>query len=163
MVQISTGSPLGSSVSMNELVGTDLTIGSRVIFFGLDYDSIGQGTWVFPVNTSQHFSSACQNSTTADGDNISFKVWLAKGTYSITLDYWKNNNQGIIKIDIDGTTVMTVDQYNSSATSNMQTTETGINVSTSGLKTITFKVDGKNASSSDYWGVFSAIIIRRTG
>jgi hypothetical protein len=126
------------------------------------YDSIGQGTWAFTSTPNAWSGYFWQNSSHADGDNISYKVYLAAGTYSIRLLARKGNNAPVVDIDIDGAEVASFDLYAGSDQENQLLSDTGNVISTGGLKTLRLRVDGKNGSSSDYCARIGLVILWRT-
>lgn len=131
-----------------------------------NYNSIGQGNWGLSASSAVWSYFYWHNSITgtqANGDNISYKVYLQKGTYTIRLLAVQAANKGIIDVDIDSTEVASFDMYKSGvAVPNTMFTQTGIIISTSGLKTLKLRIDGRNASSSDYVLLLSSISIWRT-
>lgn len=72
----------------------------------------------------------------------------ASGTYSMNLLWIKYTDHGIVKVTIDGTLVLTLDEYGTLARNQISTTA-GI-VLTAGYHTITFTTAGKNAASTGY-------------
>ena len=71
-------------------------------------------------------------------------------------------NRGIMKIYIDDIEVASFDKYSSIAKYNVTKTKTGINISTTGLKTLKIKCVGQNISSSGYYMHFQSITLWRT-
>ncbi|MBA7569583.1 hypothetical protein ES708_11324 [subsurface metagenome] len=126
------------------------------------YDSIEAGTWKFVGSGAQYCGGYIHNFSIDDADAIRFKVYLEAGTYLLALFYQKEANFGICDIDIDEDEVATVDMYASSAEMNKLHTETDIAVATAGIKTITCRVDGKHASSTDYEIRISGLSLWRT-
>jgi hypothetical protein len=102
-------------------------------------------------------------SSGAQNDEITFKVALAAGTWSITWMIFKLVNAGIYTISLDGVSQGTVDGYNSGTQVNQMMTLTGLVATTSGLHDLNFKMATKNASSSGYYGdLQGAIVLWRT-
>ena len=125
------------------------------------YDSIGAGTWSFALSTSQWFNGAFRNNG-SDGDNITYKLFLAKGTYKIVHMGMTTNADGILKVDIDGTTRLTVDGYSAGTVANVRTASSTFVVSSSGIVDLKIKCDGKHASSSNYYIRSQALTLYRT-
>ena len=73
----------------------------------------------------------------------------------------ENTDAGIVDIYIDADEVASFDPYGGAGVSTSYT-DTGNVVATSGLKTITLKIDGKNGSSSNYFVRLQAIFFYRT-
>ncbi len=135
----------------------------HVTILPLSYDSIGQGTWIVGGELTAHYlQEVLYNSSTNDGDNISYKVYLEAGTYTLLLFARTTNAYGIVDIDIDAGEVASFDQYSASPVENVRNIQTAINVATAGIKTLKVRVDGKNGSSSGYSGVIGYIALWRT-
>lgn len=114
------------------------------------YISIGQGTWVFTTSAANWFYGALTHTPANDGDNLSWKVYLAAGTYTLFIMNTTSNTMGIIDFDIDAVEVASFDLYTVGLVHNARRTETGIVIASSGLYTLKLRVDGKNASSGGY-------------
>lgn len=153
---------LAGSIAYAKLVGTDIGVGSRTTIFGSDYSSIGQGTWAYSMTASQIRQGYFENTSTADGDNISFQTYLGAGTYTLYFITYKTSACGIVDIDIDGGEVASFDLYAAGDTFNTTVNQASIAVATSGIKTIRVRLDGKHGSSSDYICPLSYIILVRT-
>lgn len=125
-------------------------------------DSVGQGTWTWIYYTGYPYLTQYYNSTLADGDNLSWKRYLAKGTYTLKLLACACSDAGIVDIDIDGEEIASFNLYDASGDADKINTQANIVISESGIKTIRLRVDGKNASSSSYRAQISMIDIYRT-
>jgi len=151
-------------IGANDPVWADVAAGAgegHVTISLIAYSSIGQGTWTIGVDTGRIGNLVVQNTTTDDGDNISYKVYLATGTYTLYFLYGTGSDGGIIDFYIDAVEVASVDTYSGSGSSNNVLTQVSI-VVTDGLKTLKLDVDGKNGSSSGYKAAFSSLILYRT-
>lgn len=85
-----------------------------------------------------------------DGDEYIFYIPLAAGSYTLSFRHMGNNDRGKIDCYWDGVKQgSTTDLYASSASYNVIVTFPITNL-TDGQHTLMFKVNGKNASSSDY-------------
>ncbi len=124
--------------------------GGHITILLHNYDSIGQGTWVYAQDSPTMFNGIFYPSSAANLDNITYKAFLAAGTYTIRLVSSTNTANGIIDIDIDGAEVASFDTYAASLIKNVLFTDTGNVVATPGVKSIKMRVDGKNGSSSGY-------------
>jgi len=137
-------------------------VGFQVAYiFGFSYDSIGQGTWVAWTDSNQAYRGI-YNSSNADGDNISYKIYLAKGTYKLICLASKNADRAIMQILLDGSEIASWDLYNDSMVNNALLSQDNIAVNSDGIKTITIKANGHNASSSGYYVAFSYLALFRT-
>lgn len=135
--------------------------GGHVVLFAVYYNSIGQGTWTPTVLSTTRFQTYLLSASAADGDNVSWKAYLPKGTWTLRLSYVRNTDKGIADIDIDDTEVVSLDCYGV-ADADAELSQTSISIATSGLKTIKLRVDGKHASSSGYAMGVAAIALWRT-
>jgi hypothetical protein len=91
-------------------------------------------------------------------------VWeinLPAGTYNIMIAHTKSINRGIYHVYVEGVDVANFDGYNGS-TSYVLNTITGIAIA-GGMTEIKIKMEAKNGSSSDYFGVLYRIELLRTG
>jgi hypothetical protein len=144
-------------VDFNLLAGSD---GLSMEPYMWSAQSVGQGTWVAAISPSLYKTGYYYNSSTNNGDNITYTFICSAGTYTIETLFYHATIEGIIDIYIDGVEVDSVDCYAGSA-ANLVNTTSG-QVLTAGSHTLKYQVDGKNASSSDYACVFEDIIIYRT-
>lgn len=127
----------------------------------LSYDSIGQGTWAIGISSNQVLNYIFSNTSGVDGDNLSYKVYLAAGTYTLQLYTASHTDRGIADFDIDGVEVASFDLYVGVGWNTVKT-QTSIAVATSGLKTLRVRADGKNESSSSYVIPLTSIALWRT-
>jgi dihydroxyacid dehydratase/phosphogluconate dehydratase len=125
-------------------------------------DAVDAGTWIIGADSDRVRNGTLYNSSTADQDAVSYKVYMLAGTYTCKFLGTTNTNQSILKIKIDGSTVVTEDMYDSVLTRNVVKTTTGIVVTAEGVKTIQVIADGKNASSSDFIVNLQEIVFYRT-
>lgn len=127
--------------------------------------NVVQGTWATFEDASQpvHHIYLHNGTGTAQNDEITFPVALATGTYKFEIYYVKGNNCGILTLQIDGSSVGTIDMYNGSTSYDISGSITGIVVATAGLKTVSLKIATKNASSSNYRMNLTACSLIRTG
>lgn len=102
------------------------------------------------------------NSSAAQNDEYGWDVVLAAGTWRLDFVFRKNNNYGIVTVNLDGTSLGTVDEYNSSQTDGNVGSITGFTVATTGKKRLSFKAATKNASSAGYFVVCQGLALTRT-
>lgn len=140
---------------------TDTGAGSHVTLFPTAYNTTN-GTWSISTSGTDFFNIFGTNTTAADADFMTFEVYLSAGTYTLIFYNFHNSNNGIADVQIDGVEVASFDKYASSGSGNNRDSQTGITVSSSGLKTVKLVVDGKNASSSGYQCPFNCLIFWRT-
>jgi len=135
----------------------------HVLIWPWFYDSVGQGTWENSASDTAYapLQSVLYNSSGGDGDNLSYKIPLVAGTYTLKFMYHAASDRPIVDIDIDGAEVASFDQYSASDVVTTGT-QTNITISSSGIKTLKVRVDGKNASSSGYTATLMMICLYRT-
>ncbi len=122
----------------------------HITILPMSYDSIGQGNWILGIHTAYYTNGRFYNLGGNDADNISYKVCLSVGTYTLVFMNLNGSDACITDIDIDGEEVASFDCYATSGV-NVFPKQTGIVVTTAGIKTLKVRVDGKNPSSSNYY------------
>ena len=127
--------------------------------------SVGQGTWspspftggVVPLNLVFY------NSSNADGDNVSFKVEVKAGTYTLYVVDAKGPSMAKIDVYVDATKVISAsDRYFASSLIPYFMTASSLSL-TAGEHTIKIQINGKNASSSGYYAHLGYFTLGRTG
>lgn len=138
-------------------------VGEEEMFISLfSYHAIGQGTWALAIDANSWNNGLFQNTSGNDGDSIDYKVFMAKGTYTLQILLIKGTGQPILDVDIDAVEVASWDLYLAAGLYNQLVSQTGIVIATAGLKTLTLRADGKNASSSGYYIQASNLALWRT-
>jgi len=127
-----------------------------------NYSAIIQGAYSFTLATTNLNNAYFQNSSLAVNDSISYKVYLAKGTYTFRTIGTHANVSGILTLCIDGVGCGTQDHYNSPTLTSEPMDTTGITVATSGLKTFTITMATKNGSSTNYLMALNSMAFWRT-
>ena len=116
-----------------------------------DFEQVGGSTSVVTYNPAR--TNGYQQGINSSSNEWYFTRYFPKsGTYRVKFVYWKTSDKGIIDIGLDDSTdniFNGVDQYKSSALWNTQSFSV-IKVARGNHK-ITFKINGKNASSSGYF------------
>jgi len=126
------------------------------------YDAIVSGTWLLENYPASLFGQAFISDPPAIGDEINFKAYLAAGTYTLKVLVMKYLDSAIFQIKIDGDVVATFDSYDPLEVYNHLFAQNGIVVAEGGIKTVTFRVSGKNASSVNYYVRLGGIWFYRT-
>lgn len=139
------------------------TLSWNAFIFGQAPTRVTQGTWAHADTTNEWFADAFSNSTSADGDGVEYDFYLPAGTYTIYFGTSKNATRGIADFLIDDVEVASFDTYASSSTTYQIMTQASVNVTTTGAKTLKIVLDGKNASSSDFFLRIGWIGFIRTG
>ena len=136
----------------------------HITIFPSAYDSIGQGSWIWSVN--QQFihilAGVFYNSSNANNDEISYKIELSAGTYTLNILTTLGESRGIMKWYIDDIEVASFDNYSASPTFNVVKQQIGIFIPTIGLKTLKLKVVGKNPLATGYCAFLQNISLWRT-
>jgi len=134
----------------------------HIVILPSSYSAINQGTWAWVQSAAHLFNAYWNNTSAADADEIDYKVYLAKGTYTLAVLGGDGPSLGIIDIDIDGVEVASFDLYDAGWTVFQMDTQASISIAAAGLKTLTLRVDGKNGSSSGYNTLINCIALWRT-
>uniref|UniRef100_A0A6M3IG29 Uncharacterized protein n=1 Tax=viral metagenome TaxID=1070528 RepID=A0A6M3IG29_9ZZZZ len=134
----------------------------HITILGGSYNVVGQGTWAWTILTTGILNAIWSNSSNGNGDNVSYQVYLAKGTYTLVASCAKGPNRGIVDVDIDASEVASFDLYAAGYSLSNRLSQASIAVATSGLKTLKWRVDGKNVSGTDYYCPFHYIALWRT-
>lgn len=152
------------AITKKMIDGIDGSFAGHINIIPTAYSSITQGTWVTSISSTQFLNGSFLNSSSANGDRINYKVYLAAGTYTFNLFCITSANAGIIDVSLDGysSSEGTIDLYSGSTVKNVTKTIPGITVSESGLVDLSIKLNGKNGSSSNYIASLSNITLFRT-
>lgn len=141
---------------------------SRQIVIALSGSSSSQiatvGTWTptYLTNTdTSNFVGWVNVSDTTQNDAISFDFVCNAGTHTLEFFHLPFQNRGIYTLQIDGSTIGTVDGYASSLNPT-RAVLTGIVVSTTGQHTLTILMATKNASASAYMGMMDRAVLTQT-
>jgi len=128
------------------------------------YSGVVKGTWA--VATGSFLNSHLIYNTTGNviggvNDELFFNQSLSGGIYNIIISAYRTTNAGTFQTLIDGVPYGDVfDTYN--ATGNMLFTNTIRNIHIeAGAHNISFRVVGKNASSTAYYFYFQQLIIQK--
>ena len=121
----------------------------HIIIAHYEPESVGAGTWTLDSTSASIQQSHIANGSSADLDNISYKVYLSKGIYTLLTLYATDDDCAIFDIDIDGTEIVSIDSFTSGAiVFRNVNTKTGIIIATEGIKTLKVRVDGRNAGNT---------------
>jgi len=181
-MQSVSGSALGSSIQASEIDALAVTtakiaalavtdakmaigygIGQKIFFF--TESAVGQGTWAWTDNTTDvvgQDEGYFANDSNADLDNITFPIFLAKGTYSLHVRYQTHTNAPIMAFDLDAVELATIDMYNGSSVWNNENTTASIVVATSAVYAFKIHAKDNNASSGGFLGRIQECILVRT-
>ena len=132
---------------------------------GINYNAIIQGTWAivsYPGLTAFGDYAWSNQGSSNINDELEYKIYLAKGTYTFRAITFNQSQGGIIHVRIDGTEVGTFDTYIGGSACNVVNDITSITVAGSGLVTLSVKVASKNGSASAYRFNFAHMALWRT-
>jgi|GEM_PF-1769189 len=122
------------------------------------------GTWTptYLTNTdTTNFVGWVNVSDGTQNDSITFDFACNAGTHTLEFFHLPFQSRGIYTLQIDGTTVGTIDGYTTGLVPT-RSVLTGIVVSTSGQHTLTVLMATKNPSSSGYLGMIDRAILTQT-
>lgn len=127
------------------------------------YNSIGAGTWAF-TNTTTHYNNGSfgNGATHSNGDNVTYNVYLTAGTYSLRMIAKKLSGGGICKVYLNAENIAIFDTYNSGDLDNQIFSQTGIAITANGIYSLKLNLEGKNASSSNYYLFANGLALWRT-
>ena len=110
------------------------------------------------VDNAQFFNMQYFQATPADGDAIQTTVLLKAGTYDVYVLGIKSNNRGKVDWTMDGGAafISGQDWYNAAPVQNAIMTGT-VTIASSGRHILKGTINGKNASSSNYYFVITAV------
>lgn len=138
------------------------------ILLGPNEATVVQGTWAHATQAGQlGFETASadsffgNNASNAVDDELTWGIYLAQGTYKITLLHITASSGGKAHFEIDGVDVGNIDQYTAGTVLDVLASITGVVVSGSGLVVFGLKVSSKHASSSDHILRFNYIVIEK--
>lgn len=110
----------------------------------------GNGLTIF-ISTAHQFASAAYQNASADADSFTHSFMLKGGTYTFVRLGITAPNSGIIDWTLDGTPILSSDDYYSAGlTVNVRKSTGSISVVGNGRHVLTGTVNGKNASSGGY-------------
>lgn len=118
--------------------------------------------WSTQAQASTHPHGGYRLSTNAQNASVSYDIALGAGTYTITIVTFTDTSRGIMTVTLGGVAAGTVDTYAGSAAMLIDSTLTGVVLTTTAVHTLNITMATKNASSSNYGGVVNAIHLTRT-
>ena len=150
-------------VATNVLVQTPMNSMTDIAkgFFTDDEWDVNAGNAIALTVDANHMHNGYWfQATASDADSVSTTFWLRSGSYTLYLLGRSGPNSGFIDWSIDGVTVISgQDWYSASGTANVQKSGS-VTVSSDGLHTLTLTMNGKNASSSNYFWLLTSWVIR---
>ena len=162
-----TGVPVALTAAQTKTILDATGIGGEghITIFTTNYSAVGQGTWVDAIQSLNYYNFSFANGgSNANGDNISYQAYLAAGTYTIMTSITTRVDGAKYDVYFGASKVVSLnDTYSATTIRNVQQTNTGIVVSSSGLVTIKYQINGRNASNTTgYILAFIQIALFRT-
>lgn len=118
------------------------------------------GSWTamaFQNVAGRAFAAGWYQDTPADADAAETVVILDSGTYDVYVTGMTGNNEGKLDWKCDGTNFITGQDWYSSGLTEAVTKTGTLTIASGGTHTIRMVVNGKNASSSDYYWLLTSI------
>lgn len=143
--------------------GVDAEVWHRPISLFTGIPSATVGSWVPTFVASIIHNCTLWNVNNAQNDSISWDLSLSAGTWKIGFLHGMGSTSGIFTIQIDGTTVGTLDMYQAGGNVyNQRHQVTGITVATTGKHRLTLAMLTKNASATAYGATIQELALQRT-
>ena len=139
--------------------------GGHITILPSTYSNVIQGSWDLYIDSADYTCANFSNyneENGANGDGVEYKAYMGKGTYTLYLIARKDSVCPILKVYIDNSLVATFDMYNDTRIYAYVFKQENITISEDGLKTIKLLIDGKNASSTNYFVYINTIQFTRT-
>lgn len=128
-----------------------------IAFFNMFDITVGGGSMTLAKDTGQIFNFFSYPSTATNGDAAQTTISLKAGTYDVFVLGCSYNDRGIIDWSLNGVNFIAgQDWYSAGLVYNVVKTGT-LTVGTSGRHLLKATVNGKNASSSSYYAIITAI------
>lgn len=159
-----TRTPTDASVTLAKLASAlvDILMPWNIVIPALGQVADAATNWsTFQIDTAQNGNGYLQ-STGAQNAEVNFDVMLAAGTWTINLIVFKAGDSGIYTVQLDGSSVGTLDGWQSPGVRKQILTLAGVAVATTAKKRLKLLMATKNASSSGYFGYVSFIHLQRT-
>lgn len=158
----------GTSTALRLLSESDVPRGAWSGFDAMELKSSADAYKAFTriFNASGTLGMHAYQSSPANGDKIIFYFTLQDGEYTFCMIGVKYPDEGKSDLYVDDVKVngaTPYDWYAAATTLNQTWTVTGITLTTSGLHKFEIRVNGKNASSSNYFIAGSYVTVYRTG
>jgi len=134
---------------------------------GNDYSATGAGVWAVTIDAGQLHNGYVDNTgASANLDNISYKLCLKIGTYTLNFHTTEGPSHGIVDIDLiigaSTTEVASFDCYAVGLAKNIKKTQAGIAIMVPGLYELKARLDGKNGASAGFDAYIELITLYRT-
>jgi len=136
---------------------------SRQRVFADEFSVIAGNAQNWTSDVNQRFGGYFRQNTPAQYDELQLHLKLPPGTYSFALRHIKNTLYGIADLTVDGTYRGSIDMYNATLVYNQLYTLGSIPMTGDAEHDIRFKINSKNALSTNYFFLWSYVDIIRTG
>lgn len=115
---------------------------------------------IFVINGNYLYGGDIESDSTI-GASRWYYEHIPAGTWTLELIHATGSNRGIYSVQLDDVEVGTIDGYGG-AVQNVHSTVTGIKVTRTGKHKLALVMNTRNGSSSNYYGTFTTIQLRRT-
>ncbi len=133
----------------------------RAEMWHMDSNIVSGNGLTHSVYSTQLFNTASFQGSPSDGDSFTHSCVLAAGTYTLYLLGRSGADRGIIDWAINGSTVASgQDWYSAGTTDNVQKTVTNLSIP-AGLVALKGTINGKNASSSNYYMPLTRMVLKQ--
>lgn len=157
-----------SSIALQSCLWDDLrSINHRIVqapitaqgFFDA-FNVVSGNTIAGTVDTGQMYNGYWSQGTPANGNSVETSFYMAPGDYTLFTQGLTSANSGIIDWSIDGTNVITgQDWYSAGLTKNVLKNGS-VTITGTGRHTLRLTINGKNASSGNYFWLLTRWYIK---
>ena len=147
-----------------DIVDIEERVGANISIDTWGYATVTQGIFTRVLNSRWYQGKYLENVNPLDGDQVDYRIFIVAGTYTISVIHAKSFLMGILKVLIDSAEKGSIDCYvDANSTEFMaQTTIYNVVVPITGIKIVSFKVDGKNPAAANYYINVSALFLDKT-
>lgn len=146
---------------MTNLIHKDTGDGT-ILILPWNYSSITQGTWSIVISSAYWYNAYFFNSSNALNDQIDYKIYVPRGTYTVSF-LGLIANYGYIGLLLDSVLVAALDTYGSSTVicGLGRAWPDPIFVSTTGVHTLSFKIIGSGVLGATYYFLPTHLLVQR--
>ena len=157
MPKYSSYSALGTTIQGAEIddgaiteIKTDGSVAGATINLNTwQWESVDAGTWTTNINAVKYGAQYVTNTSTSNGDALTYKVFLPKGTYKIAVLQNKHTTMGIVDFKFNTVEKTSMDFYGATV-DNFKQESANFFITESDTYNMQLIVDGKNGSSTGY-------------
>ncbi len=139
--------------------------GSAVGTYGFDLNvfvpSRTSGTWSITAGSNYWGGNALYAASPANGQYVEYYAALGAGTWKVSLMYARATDRGILNLTVNGTSIGSIDAYGTVSEKLVYTTSSFV-LTAAADYLLRIAVNGKNASSSNYYAILQRLFFERT-